>query len=100
MIQYKTGRYLIVTSGPMTNWYVYILKCSDGRLYTGMTNDVERRLREHKSGKGARFTRSFGVSKLVYKEEHPTRGKALKREARIKRWTRKEKLTLIKNGHE
>lgn len=83
----------------MAPWYVYILKCSGGRLYTGMTNDVERRLKAHASGKGARFTRAFGVRKLLYTEEHPTRGDALKREARIKSWTRRRKLALI-NGKE
>jgi putative endonuclease len=83
----------VSTSGP---WYVYILKCSDGRLYTGMTCDVERRLKEHKTGKGARFTRSFGVKKLLYAEPCASRSDAMKREAAIKRYPRQKKLELIK----
>lgn len=64
-------------------------------MYTGVTNDLKRRLERHKSGKGAKFTRSFKVSRLVYLEKRPARGDALKREARIKTLTRKEKLALI-----
>ena len=78
---------------------MYILKCLNGSLYTGMTNDVERRLRAHKAGKGCRYTRAFGVEKLVYTEKCGSRGGALKREAAIKRLTRKEKLKMIKTGN-
>jgi len=76
-------------------WCIYVLKCKDGRLYTGMTNDIERRLNAHMSGKGARFTRAFGVKKLLYREDHPGRREALKREAEIKSWDRRQKLALI-----
>jgi putative endonuclease len=79
-------------------WYIYILECSDGRLYTGMTNDVERRFQEHVSGKGGHFTRAFGVSKLLYKEGHPTRKEASNREMQIKGWTKRKKLALL-NGN-
>jgi putative endonuclease len=80
----------------MNKWYVYILQCGGGRFYTGMTNDVEHRLRMHKSGKGGHFTRAFGVKRLLYTEKQPTRSAALKREAQIKRLTKKEKIALIK----
>ena len=79
-------------------WYVYILKCNDGRLYTGMTSDLKRRLQEHKRGRGGRFTRSFGVHKLMYQERQPTRRQALKREAQIKSWPKQKKVTLILGG--
>jgi putative endonuclease len=82
--------------GPARGWSVYILECGGGRLYTGMTNDIERRLRAHRTGKGARFTRSFGVRKLLYTEKAGGRADALRREALIKSWTRKKKLALIK----
>ena len=79
-------------------WYVYILECGDDRLYTGVTSDLKRRMNEHKKGKGGRFTRAFGVKRLIYKEEHPTKQEALKREAQIKGWTRKQKLALMGVG--
>ena len=83
----------------MPVWYVYILECRDGRLYTGVTLDIKRRLREHSQGKGGRFTKSFGVKKLVYSEKCSTRSDALKREARIKKLSRKNKLALIKENN-
>ena len=76
-------------------WYVYILRTQNGQLYTGMTNDVEKRFRRHKEGKGARFTRIFGVDKLVYSHEFPTRVDAMRREATIKTWSRTKKVALI-----
>jgi putative endonuclease len=77
-------------------WYVYILETKDGRLYTGTTNDIPRRMDEHKEGRGARFTRSFRFKGLLYTEEHPTKSAALKREKQVQGWTRREKLALIK----
>ena len=76
-------------------WYVYILRCGDGTLYTGVTDNVERRLAAHRAGKGAKYTRGRGSLELVYTEEQPDRGTALRREARIKGMTRQEKLALI-----
>ncbi|MEK7530821.1 MAG: GIY-YIG nuclease family protein [Patescibacteria group bacterium] len=73
---------------------VYILKCIDGSLYTGITTDVKRRLNEHKSGKGGHYTRSHPPKKLLYVEAQPTRGSALVREAAIKRLSRTQKLVL------
>jgi len=79
-------------------WKVYILKCRNKSLYTGATSDLERRVAEHSAGRGARYTRAFGVDKLVYSETRGNRSSALKREAAIKKLTRQEKLKLIKNG--
>lgn len=78
-------------------WHIYILECKNKTLYTGATNDLERRLQAHRDGKGAKYTRIFGVKRLVHQESCPDRSAALKREAQIKRLTRTEKLKLIKN---
>ena len=77
-------------------WHLYILKCGDGSLYTGITTDVERRLEQHKNGKGAKYTRGKGPLKLVYTKKFKTRSLASKREAAIKKLTREEKIALIK----
>jgi len=79
-------------------WYVYFILCKDKSLYTGITNDLEKRFREHKNGKGGRYTRSHKVVKILYSEKLETRSEALKREAEIKKWPRKIKLELIKSG--
>ena len=76
-------------------YLVYILKCSNGTFYTGITNDLERRFKQHKEGNGGHYTRSTGVESVVYTEEHPDKSSALKREAQIKSWTRKKKIALI-----
>lgn len=75
--------------------YVYLLECSDGTLYCGWTNDIEKRLKAHNSGKGAKYTRSRLPVRLVYLEEYESSVEAQKREYRIKRLTRNEKLSLI-----
>ncbi len=77
-------------------YYVYILKCKDGTLYTGMTTDLQRRFNEHSSGRGGRYTKWKKVVSILYSEEQPDRSSALKREAEIKAWPRKMKLELIK----
>lgn len=77
------------------NWKVYILRCGDGSLYTGISTDVQRRLAEHRSGKGAKYTRSRGPLELVYQEQCPDKSTALKRELEIKALSRTEKLKLI-----
>lgn len=77
-------------------WYVYILECQSKTLYAGITNDIPRRIIEHKQGKGGHYTRSFGVNRLVYQEECPGKQEAAKREAQIKGWTHKKKWALIK----
>ena len=76
-------------------WKLYILRCGDGSLYTGITTDVDRRLEEHRSGKGAKYTRSRGPLELVYQEDCPDKSAALKRELEIKALSRAEKLNLI-----
>lgn len=76
-------------------WSVYILLCEDKSLYTGITNNLQKRLSEHKNGQGGRYTRSHKVIKLVYQEKLPTHSQALKREAEIKKWSREKKLNMI-----
>lgn len=78
-------------------YFVYILKCKDSSLYTGITTDLVRRLAEHKSGAGAKYTRSRKVGKLVYSERKRNRSTASRREAQIKGWTRAEKLAFVKS---
>ncbi len=78
----------------MTYW-LYILRCGDGTLYTGITDDVDRRLAVHRSGKGAKYTRGRGPLSLVYREECGDKSSALKRELAVKRLPRADKLALI-----
>ena len=81
--------------GTRDKWVVYVLRCRDGSLYTGMTNDLDRRLAAHRSGKGGAYTRSRLPVRLVYTERRRGRGAALSREAAIKRLSRAAKLTLV-----
>ncbi len=74
--------------------FVYMLRCKDGSLYTGWTNDIAHRLAVHQSGKGAKYTRGRGPLELVYMEELPDKESALRREAAIKRLSRADKLRL------
>jgi len=76
-------------------WYLYILRCGDGTLYTGITTDVQKRLEVHRSGKGAKYTRGRLPLELVYRESCGSHGDALKREIVVKRFSRQEKLELI-----
>ncbi len=76
-------------------WFVYILRCGDGSLYTGMTDDVQRRLAAHRAGRGAKYTRGRGPLELVYQEERADRSDALRREAEIKSLSRAQKLALL-----
>ena len=77
------------------SWKLYILECGDGSLYTGITIDVERRLEEHQSGKGAKYTRGRSPLKLVYCEGCKSKSAALLREMAVKKLSRAEKLELI-----
>ncbi len=79
-------------------WYLYILKCKDGTLYTGITTDVSKRFSQHASGKGAKYTRGRGPLELVYQEACLDHSEALKRELYIKSLSRPMKLELIKNA--
>ena len=77
-------------------WFVYVVRCADGSLYTGITKDVKRRCQQHNAGTASRYTRSRLPVKLVYQEAHPSQSSALKREAAIKAMTRREKLAMIR----
>lgn len=79
----------------MAGNYTYILRCGDGTLYTGWTNDLEKRVTAHKSGKGAKYTHSRLPVELVYYETFETRAEAMRREVQIKKMTREQKLELI-----
>ena len=73
------------------NWLVYIVRCSDGSLYTGATNDVKRRLKMHNAGTASKYTRARKPVKLVYHENSMTRSQALRRECAIKKLKKKAK---------
>ncbi len=77
-------------------WNVYILGCADDSLYTGITKDLERRLAEHENGTGAKYTKGRGPFKVLYVEEQPSRGHALKRELEIKALDRADKSGIMR----
>lgn len=77
-------------------YFVYLLLCKNGAIYTGITTDVERRFAEHKKGTGARYTRIFGAVKIVYAEKATSRSAATKREHEIKQWSAKRKRALAR----
>jgi putative endonuclease len=77
--------------------YVYILKCSDGTLYTGYTNNLEKRINVHNSGKGAKYTRGRLPVELIYFEKYDSKSEAMKREYYIKCLTKEDKMKLIYN---
>ena len=80
----------------VNTWKLYILRCGDGSLYTGITTDVEKRFTVHQSGKGAKYTRGRGPLEVVYTEECGDHSAALKRELEIKALTKEQKEILIK----
>ena len=77
------------------NAYTYLLRCADGTLYCGWTNDIEKRLAAHNSGKASKYTRSRLPAELVYLEVYETKQEAMSREAQIKCLSRRQKLALI-----
>ena len=79
--------------------YTYILRCSDGSLYTGWTNNLEKRLLDHNSGKGAKYTKGRCPVELAYYEEFQTKEEAMRREYAIKHMQRREKMKLLKEGN-
>ena len=79
-------------------WIVYMLRCNDGSLYTGVTNNLDRRVATHRAGKGGAYTRSRLPVRLVYTERRASRGAAQSREAAIKRLPRVAKLALTQSG--
>jgi putative endonuclease len=76
-------------------WHVYILQCADGSYYTGVTNSIKKRIKEHLDGKGGRYTRSHKPRKLVYQEKCLDRSQALKREYQIKKLKKQQKQKII-----
>jgi predicted GIY-YIG superfamily endonuclease len=79
-------------------WVVYILRCADGTYYTGITNDLTRRCRQHNDGSASRYTRARRPTRLVYQESQPDQAAALRREAAIKALPRREKALLIRGA--
>jgi len=77
-------------------YYLYILLCSDNTLYTGITNDIAKRMKTHREGKGSKYVRSRSPFKLIYIEPHNDKSSACKKEFEIKTWTRKEKILNLK----
>lgn len=79
-------------------WYVYILRCADDTLYTGITNDLQQRLQTHNSGTGAKYTRSRRPVEILYAQRVDSHSEALKREYAIKQMTRQQKLSMIEHA--
>ena len=79
-------------------WTVYLLHCRDGSLYTGITNDLARRLVRHRAGTASAYTRARRPVRLVFQERQPDRSAALRREAAVRRLSRVEKLALVRNA--
>ena len=79
------------------SYFVYIIECTNKALYTGITNDLIRRFEQHRTGQGGHYTSYNPAVKLRYHEEYSTRSAAAKRECQIKRWSRTNKLALIKS---
>jgi len=75
--------------------FVYVLRCADGSLYCGWTNDVDRRLEQHRTGRASRYTRSRLPVELAWSRQMPSRSEAMREEARIKRLSRADKLRLV-----
>ena len=80
----------------MSQWTLYILKCKDDSYYTGITNDIQKRISDHENGKGAKYTRGRGPFKIVYQEPAENRSEASKREIEIKKLSRIKKEKLIR----
>ena len=80
-------------------WFVYMVRCADGSLYTGITKDVARRCKQHNAGTASRYTRSRRPVELIYQEVRPSQSSALKREAAIKAMNRRGKLTMIQQTY-
>lgn len=80
----------------METWHVYILRCSDGTLYTGIAKDLAKRVAAHETGNGAKYTRGRRPVKLVYRGRRRSKGRALEREAEIKRWSKERQEALLR----
>ena len=77
-------------------WFVYLLRCGDGSLYTGIATDVRRRCQQHNAGTASRYTRSRRPVRLIYQESQPSRSAALRREAALKRLSKQKKEALVR----
>ena len=82
----------------MPDWYLYMVRCRNGNLYTGITTDVDSRLADHRANKGAKYLRGRGPLKLVFKKQIGEKGRALKIERKVKNLPRHKKETLVKTG--
>jgi len=82
----------------MPCWFLYMIRCGDNTLYTGITTDIKRRIAEHRGKGGAKYLRGRGPLRLVYKKKAGTRSEALKMEYMVKRMKKKEKEEMIKKG--
>ncbi len=89
---------LLFLSDPMPDWYLYMIRCRDGNLYTGIATDVESRLAGHRANKGAKYLRGRGPLKLVFKKQIGKKGRALKVERKLKSLPKHKKEALIKTG--
>ncbi len=78
-------------------YFCYLLRCSDGSLYTGITTDPVRRLKQHNRGQASKYTAARRPVRLVWKEKHRSRSSALRREAQLQRWPRRQKQALIRS---
>ncbi len=78
------------------NWHLYLVRCADDTIYTGISIDVEARVTKHNSGRGAKYTSTRLPVRLIYSESKPDRISAMKREVQVKRWSRKMKEDLVK----
>jgi putative endonuclease len=91
---------MVSESGESSQWFVYIVECKNKALYTGITSNIERRIKEHNLGKGGHYTKIHIPVELLWKEIHPNRSSALQGESQIKRWTRRKKEVLINEDFE
>ena len=89
---------LLFVSDPMPDWYLYMVRCRDGSLYTGIATDVESRLADHRANKGSKYLRGRGPLKLVFKKQIGEKGRALKIEHIVKNLPRHKKEALVKTG--
>ena len=82
----------------MQTWFVYMIRCSDGSLYTGSTNHVIRRWHQHRQGKGAKYLQAHRPKAVVFVEEHPGRSEACRREYEVKQYSKRQKESLIEGA--
>jgi len=82
----------------IVEWFIYLVRCSNGNLYTGISTDVTRRFAEHQAGKGAKYLRGKGPLELVYQKKIGTRSEALKAEIKVKNMARSAKIAMLRNA--